>query len=227
MRSESSRSIASVAAAALAAFLAFTFIFTTRAVDRNRLEYELAAAKNPVTALLAGRDIPKGTRITGRDIRVARVPKAYLVEDALGSKRQVLGREAVTEIFAGEEISARRLSRGRSRRASTGIGPGRVALAVGTDEIAGVAGAIRTGDRVDVFATDEERARTILLFERVRVLGIGGLYPYAAPGTDGGNNGPVPAAGTTVVLELTPGQAVKLTHASETGKLRLALRSFE
>lgn len=218
-----------ITAAISAGLLTFAFLAATRAADRRALDYQLAAARNRVSVVTAVRNITPGTLINDVDIRYKEVPEGYLAAGFVKSKARVIGREAVSEIFAGEVILATRVTGASSRRAAGSIRAGHVALAIGADEIAGVAGGVRAGDRVDVFVTDEETHRTSLFLEASRVLGIGGLYPFGPPPTNGDGDVSNPAAGTgaTVILELTPAQAGKLTQASETGKVRLALRSTD
>ncbi|MDP1808224.1 MAG: Flp pilus assembly protein CpaB [Actinomycetota bacterium] len=223
-------SVLAISAAIGAGLMTIAFLAATRASDRRALEYQLAAARNPVSVVVAIRSIAPGTLISDEDVGYKRVPRAYLAAGFVGHKGRVIGREAVSEIFAGEAILATRVTGAASRRAANSIRAGYVALAVGTDEIAGVAGGVRAGDRVDVFVTDEETHRTSLFLGDNRVLGIGGLYPFGPPpaaGQGGDNANQAVVTGTTVVLELTPTQAGKLTQATEIGKVRLALRATD
>lgn len=214
-------------AAICAGLMTIAFIITTRAADRRALAYQLAAARNPVPVVVALRNIAPGALINQEDVGYKEMPQAYVAAGFIGRKARVIGREAVSEIFAGEVVLAARVTGAMSRRAASVIKVGRVALAVGTDEIAGVAGGVRAGDRVEVFVTDEENGRTALFLNDARVLGIGGIYPFS-PREPAVHGDDVPSqttvAGTTVVLELTPAQAGKLTQATETGKVRLALK---
>ncbi len=223
----SHRAIAGVAALT-AGLLIFTFLAVTRAADRRALKYKLAAMENAVSVVYARRNLPKGTLIRSEDVDYQRVPPAYVAPGYAGKKSAVVGREAVSDILAGEPILSPRISGAVSRRASTMIKAGRVALAVGTDEITGVAGAIRAGDHVDVLVTDEERSATRLFLANAQVLGIGGVYPFSRREESreaGDQSGLTSSVETTVILELTPSQAGRLTQASEAGKIRLVLRA--
>ena len=216
------------AAAICAGLMVFAFLLSTRAADRKALAYQLASARNPTPVVFAARNLSKGTLIEQEDVTYREVPVAYLAAGVIKKKSLVVGREAVSEIFAGEAILSQRISGNVSRRASTSIRAGRVGFAVGTDEITGVAGAIRAGDRVDVLVTEEEGGETRLFLANARVLGIGGVYPFTSRDNKGETQeaaGLSATDGTTVVLELTPSQAGRLTQASEAGKVRLVLRA--
>lgn len=225
----SNNSVIALGAGLCAAIMTIAFFASVRASDRRTLAYELAAAKNPVPVVVAKRNIGAGTLIGRGDVAYKKIPKAYLPEDFISREARIIGRETVSEIFAGEVIVDKRVSGNDSRRASNAIGPGKVALAIGTDEEAGVAGGVRAGDRVDAFVTDEENGQTRLLLRNVRALGVGGIYPYSShePPDKKTDLSQTSVGAMTVVLEVTSTQAAKLTQASETGKVRLALRATD
>lgn len=225
----SSHSIVSIVSGVLAVFLAFVYLSLSSAADNQRLAKEISSLRNPISVVVATRDIGRGTRLTKKDLQIVKVPKAYLKAGFIKNKDQVIGKEVLTEIYGSEVIIPKRISGNQSARASLGIRLGRVAVAVGIDEISGVAGGIRPGDRVDVFITDEEDGRTSLIYKNITVIGIGGVYPYSL--TDNSENtrdsGERYSSSMNVVLELTRSAARKLTEASENGKLKLALCAAE
>jgi pilus assembly protein CpaB len=98
---------------------------------------------------------------------------------------------------------------------------GKRALTVKVDEVAGVAGFIHPGDRVDVLmdmamqGQSEHFSKTIL--HDISILTTGQIWEQK------GDNKPVVV--NTVTLELTPEQAEVLNLASNQGKIRLALRN--
>jgi pilus assembly protein CpaB len=98
---------------------------------------------------------------------------------------------------------------------------GKRALTVKVDEVAGVAGFIHPGDRVDVLmdlslkAQSEHFSKTIL--HNISVLTTGQIWEQK------GENKPMVV--NTVTLELTPEEAEVLNLASNEGKIRLALRN--
>ncbi len=150
----SSHSIVSIVSGVLAVFLAFVYLSLSSAADNQRLAKEISSLRNPISVVVATRDIGRGTRLTKKDLQIVKVPKAYLKAGFIKNKDQVIGKEVLTEIYGSEVIIPKRISGNQSTRASLGIRLGRVAVAVGIDEISGVAGGIRPGDRVDVFITD-------------------------------------------------------------------------
>jgi pilus assembly protein CpaB len=205
---------------------AFTYLSTMRAADKRQAETELAAVTQTVRAIVSTRDLPRGTRISKNDIKQLESVQAYLPNDVILNSNQAIGHETVADIFAGEPLVSRRLSGHKANRASSMIRSGRLALAVGVDEVAGVAGGIRPGDWVDVFVSEAEGGRTRRLFRGVRVLGIAGRYPFTeVDEIKDGMTEPELNAGAAVVLELRPSEASELTAASQNGDIRLALRA--
>jgi len=226
LTNKKSNTYISVTSGVLAAIMVFAFLTYSRASDRRLLASQVAAVKDPVKVVVAARNLNKGKLIGREDVELALIPKAYLTAGAISDKSQVIGRESVSEIFKKEPISSKRISGSSSRRASTIISKGKVALAIGTDEIAGVADGIRPGDKVNVFVTDAEKEETRLLYAAVPVVGIGGIYPFSSNEKDDEKEGALSTvAGTTVVLEVSPKEAEALTEASEKGKVRLALNA--
>jgi pilus assembly protein CpaB len=217
--------LTAVLSGTLAVVLAFTYLTLTRAADRREVAIQVAAVREPVRVVLAKRDISEGRIISKADLKWGSVPRAYLPDDVVRHKKLVLGREALSDIYGGEQISPRRIDRSISRRASVKVRPGRVGLAVGIDEVSGVAGGVRPGDRVDLLVTAEEGGRTSVLYEKIEVLGVGGTYPFSQSEDPESDLYAASSSGTAVVLELTPHQARRVTEATEAGKVRLALRS--
>lgn len=188
---------------------------------------QVAALSKPRRVVVAAETLNEGSRITHSDLRVKMIPRAFLPDDYLRDSRTIIGREVRADIFKEEPIARSRVAGSPSRRASTMIASGRVGLAVAVDDVSGVGGGVRPDDLVDVLVTDEEIGKTNLLYQNVRVVGVGGTYPFGPdPGGSDDDLGVGPAAGApAIILELTPGQAKRVTEASESGSVRLALRA--
>ncbi|HEB12326.1 MAG TPA: Flp pilus assembly protein CpaB [Actinobacteria bacterium] len=227
MKDLRSYSFISIASGVLAVFLTFAYLSLSRAADKQRLATEISAIKTKDPVVVAIRDIRRGTRLTEQDIGTRMIPRAYIAAGSINDERQALGREALEAIYSGEGVSSKRISGSKSKRASADLRAGNVALAVGIDEISGVAGGIRLGDRVDIFATEQEDGRTRLINEDVLVVGVGGVYPYGPEDAKKNSTSSYVSTGATVILELSRRNALKLTQASENGRLRLALRAAD
>jgi pilus assembly protein CpaB len=138
--------------------------------------------------------------------------------------REIEGRVVKVPIFKGNFILLTMLAPEGTAAGLSGIlEDGKRALTVKVDEVAGVAGFIHPGDRVDVLmdmamqgeSKSEHLSKTIL--HDISILTTGQIWEQK------GENKPMVV--NTVTLELTPEQAEVLNLASNQGKIRLALRN--
>ncbi len=210
---------------ALAMVLSFTFLATTRAAEKRRFEAELVSATRLVKVVVATRDLPEGTLIEQGDVKPVRAVEAHLPDDILPDIGSVVGKEITADVYMGEPFHSKRLSTERTSRAASIVSDGMVALAVGVDDVTGVAGGIRPGDRVDVLVVERESERARRLLSNVRVLGTN-ISGYFAP--EAGEEVALSRIRgvTAVVLELTSSDAVRVADAAEYGPVRLALRGL-
>lgn len=172
----------------------------------------------------AVRDIQANTLITEEMLALATLPMQSISSGAVTDLKQAVGTIAKYPIFVGEQVFYANLSgKGAEKETlSYVLEDGHRAISVGVDEITGVSGYIKPGDRVDVIATmletDETGAsRTVStsLVENLLVLEIGTSLQTSE--TDKLNY-------KTVTLSATPEQVLKLNYALSNGKLLLVLR---
>jgi pilus assembly protein CpaB len=183
-----------------------------------------ARARVPMLPLLvAARDLPEGHRITAADTRRAEVPRdtrpaAYEHPDS------VVGRVTRVAVFAGEALVPGRLApEGAGAGLEVKIAPGKRAMAVKIDEVAGVSGLVQPNSRVDVLVTlrddgDRDRQHAKLFMANMRVLSVGTALERGPDGR--------PLDATTVALEVSPAEAEQLAVAANAGKIQLVLRGY-
>lgn len=236
-RRDSRYSFFAAALALTAGVLTFLYLNSVRLTADRMINAKLAAFKNKEPVVVARRNVSAGSVITDADVRLEKIISAYVVPQAVKNKIDVVGQNALADIYQGEQITKGRFGSPESiPAASRMISPGKVVMAVAVDEVSGVGGGVRPGDHVAVFVTFEESNQADLLYTRILVRGIGGMYPYggAAPsgkkGIASGFGGDVYSSSkgpTTIILEVTKEQAKELTFALERGKIRLALLPAE
>ncbi|HET8822388.1 MAG TPA: Flp pilus assembly protein CpaB [Thermoleophilaceae bacterium] len=194
-------------------------------------ERERAVAERvgePVSVLVAARDIRAGARI-GRDALALReVPTRFVPPDALASEAGVVGARAGAAIVAGAYVTPSMLEPPNDgERGGSRLRRGERAVTVEVAGPAGVAG-VAPGARVDVLVSTEPGAdggRTTVALSGAELLAIA---PGGAYGADSGREdavaGPVgPTALAT--LRVTLRQAVYLTEADNFAReLRLLAR---
>ncbi|MGI6037025.1 MAG: Flp pilus assembly protein CpaB [Limnochordia bacterium] len=174
-----------------------------------------------IPILVAARDIPYHTTITGQTVKRQQVPLEYVHPDAITDVNAVVGRFTKADILAGEPILESRLyGEGEGPGLAYNIPEGKIAVTVAVNEVLGVAGFLKSGDYVDVFATFPDMVAgdhvTTTILQHVQVLAVAQRMerdPDAEP-----------RVSTTATLAVTPKEAEKLIFAEENGRLRLALK---
>ncbi len=185
-----------------------------------------------VRVVIARQRIPAKTQITAQMIEVNDIPATFLNTQATVDTKEVLGKTTKSEILPGEQVLRDRLAndRGSSEGLSFQIPQGKRAVTIAVDEVSGVAGQVRAGDRVDVLGTfdqqgavgQEKTSATSILIQNVDVLSIDQSTSSDALSNQDAKNGSNLAH--TITLAVTPEQAQPLVLCSEKGTLRLALR---
>ena len=166
---------------------------------------------------------------------------------ALTDKRAVVGKKSGSVIYAGDVITARKLSKGPAGFVGM-IPEGMRAVSFAVNDVTWVSGFAKPGDRVDiVLCTQREgkyRITTKVLLKDVLILAVNKTSTQAqkAPDktkTDHGNKGPLNTPPTNssssssnssmgtpsvVTVALTPYDAAKLIGSTQIGQLQMLLR---
>lgn len=174
----------------------------------------------------AARNLEVGTLIRDTDLKMAPWT-GPLPENAIQKREDILGRGVVSAIFQGEPIMSNRLAaRGAGAGMASTIPTGMRAVAVRVNDIAGVAGFVTPGMRVDVLvngmppgsnsnSNQGTLARTIM--QNIQVLSAGQNIQKDAEGK--------PVQVPVVNLLVTPSQAEELSLASNEARIQLVLRN--
>jgi pilus assembly protein CpaB len=173
------------------------------------------------TVVAAALDIPYGTKVEGRHVRMLTLPAGTAPEAAVRETAQIEGMVATIDVLRGEILM-------RDRFAEHGTGSTLAALVqkdmravtVRVDDVVGVAGFLLPGNRVDVLASrmdnQSRRAVTDTILKNLKVLAVD-----QTASTD--KNEPVIVRAVT--LEMTPEQSEILIKAKEEGTIQLTLRN--
>lgn len=172
--------------------------------------------------VVAARQLPVGTAITVKDVKLVEWPARSVVPGSLQALEAAVGRGLIQPALENEPITEAKLA---PREAGVGIAPtipeGMRAISVKVDEVIGVAGFVFPGSQVDVLVTvsgqSETRTRTVV--SNLRVLAAGPRTDQQEA-TDG-----KAVVTTTVTLLATPPDAEKIALASSAGRVMLALRN--
>lgn len=151
--------------------------------------------------------------------------------DAVTTIAAVTDKVAVVTLPAGVPVERQMVTvRSPELGLPYAVRPPRRAVTIALDQIIGVAGFAKPGNRVDVLATFETDrgvgmvTRTVL--QDVEILALGDeIQPSKKDSATGKEGEPHPK--TTATLAVLPAEAEKLILAEARGKLRLALRPIE
>ena len=168
----------------------------------------------PLTKIVvAAQDLAIGSRLNENTILLADWPKANAPKGAFTNLEEVQDRVTVTRVVAGVPIVAAELAApGSGAGLVASIKPGMRAMAIKVNEVIGVAGFVLPNTFVDIISVQKKVAQTIL--KRVEVLAIA-QQTFVEEGKA--------KVVSTVTLELSPKQVLKLSETVLKGPLTLAL----
>ena len=170
--------------------------------------------------------IPARTVITAEQLELKTVPQEVVTNDSVLAVGDIVGLITKTELIQGEPVNVNRLFRKGDKLSLSAIIPeGKRAITIPIDEIIGVAGFVKPGERVDLIGTIQPRGHSEstswTLLQDIEVLAVSQDMGISSNGNSQGANGKV---GTSVTLAVTPLQAEKVILSKEKGTLHLALR---
>src|SRR5215471_9289159 len=172
--------------------------------------------------VVTSRALGVGVMIRPADVKIAKIPSAAFPKGAYSKVEEVLDRPVISNILMEEPILEGRLA---AKGSGLGLAPtipvGMRAVSVRVNDVAGVAGFVLPGMRVDVLVTgrppSSDGSLTNTVLQNILVLSAGQtLQPDAR-----GSAMPAP----TVTLLADPDQAEILTLANAEGHIQLVLRN--
>jgi pilus assembly protein CpaB len=201
-----------VAIAALATFGVYRVLENTKASSRVATRALVVAAKN----------LPEGTSIDRSSLSVREWPVATVPAGAYANADSLIGRVTRVAVFEGEPFVPGRLApSGTGPGIEVKITPGKRAMGLRINDVAGVSGLIQPNSRVDVLVnirSDGGRQVSKLFMENMRVLSVGTRVERDAEGKA--------IEATTAALEVTPDEAERLAVAVNQGSIQLVLRGY-
>jgi pilus assembly protein CpaB len=188
-------------------------------------EVAVVYAKKPISARSA---------VTPEQLELRQIPVALANPNAIRELQAAVGLIARSSILQGEAVlKDRLLQKGQPYSLSLLIPQGMRAITVAIDEIKGVAGFLKPGERVDVIGTYEfmePKAHRIAwtVIQDAEILAVAQNmgdpeHPQKADAKIEEQKGPAKLA-ASVTLAVTPAQAQQLALSEELGVLRLTLR---
>lgn len=179
----------------------------------------LGTKEEGTSVIVAAMEIPYGTSIEGRHVKVISVPSGTPLGNHFTTLKEVEGLIATQKALSGEVLLKERFTKGGTGSTLAAlVRPDMRAVTVRVDDVIGVGGFLLPGNHVDVVAARKvnERATTETILMDINVLAVDQT-------SNQDKNEPVVVRAVT--LEMTPQQAEVLVRAREEGRIQLTLRN--
>lgn len=177
-----------------------------------------------VTRIVTTHALPAGTVLTFDHLSLRDMPKAWASADSFEASQVDLleGLLLTQDVIEGQPVTRSILQSPTPPALSEQLAPGRRALTIPVDHVSSLSGRLEVGDLIDLYVTFTHRGErvTTLLVNAVKVLATdrtGRGYDYAASQVNV----------TSVTLDVSAEQAVKLVSANQGGALTAVLRIDE
>lgn len=203
----------------LTAYLIYDYLIKLeKSVDNTRYGEVVVAAV----------DVTNKTQVTDEMLQVIKMPIDYIHPLAVRSKNAAVGKITNTSLSQGEQILQKKLvASGEVKYGlSYAVPVGRRAVTVAVDDVSGISGLIRPGDKVDVAAVinlpdqsgQKEVPNGLVVLQDIQVLAVGKTL-------EDKTDGKKPLEYKEITLAVTVEESRPLILASQKGNIRLMLRS--
>jgi len=212
---------------AVAVVLGLVAVFLVRNYigQAQRTPAQAAGPGGTKSVVVAAAPIQRGAALAPNLLKVVSYPADAVPAGAVGSVAELgapgpNGRLSLRSLSPNEPILMSQVTGpGGKVTLAAVVNTGMRAVTVRSNDVAGVAGFVLPGDRVDILLTrpnsDQGQPATQVLAENVRVLGVDQLADDTAD---------KPVVARAVTLELTPDQAGVLSLAQAVGSVSFTLR---
>lgn len=221
-----------VSTAIFAVFLFLVLISVLKA-NATRVERPSEATLTPPPAALGTitlyapeRDIPAGSKISETGLKEVYWPRNQIPDGAIRDLAEVRAKFAKSRIPAGFPIIKTQLSSDILEQ-TIKLTPGLRAVTIEVDATAGLEGHALPGTRVDVILTHlkEEALTSKIIVQNARVLSYGGNYRPLSEAAAAPTR--VVSPKSTITLEVSQQDALKVQTARQMGRLSLIMRALE
>lgn len=188
----------------------------------NALQAKIEGDAEPVAVFVAKTAIPAGTGSGELLLRLEKqnIPRKFIAADAISNEAEVKNATLVIALSAGEQLTKNNLRRDAVSEISYRLTADKVAISIAVDEVVGVAGHVKAGDRVALIAAFSPGPGggdvSQVLLKDVEVL---------ASAASDLKEGKLAASGAkkTLTLAVLPQEAEKIVFAAEKGKIWVTL----
>ena len=176
------------------------------------------------TVVVAKTDIAPRIKITEEMLEVKEMPKDSVPSDAIEKREEILEKPARMNILAGDVITSRKIYKSEDQTGFVGtIPPDCRAISIPVNDVTGVSGFVKAGDRVDLMLVENDgtSAMSNIILQNVLLLSINKSMESGE--NEDGKNTAIENP-TIVTVALRPHEALKLVSATKLGDIYLMLR---
>lgn len=221
--------IAAVVLALLATVLTTRYLKSREAAIAEEVKARAQQGGARITVTVPTRDMPPGTPLDDNVVAAREVAADLVYPDVILADdfEKYKGQSLIRPVLRGRPLMKGDLRPMYADFAGT-LTEGTRAMSVDIDELNSIAHMVVPGNRVDlmlVMRRDDGGQTVVPFMERMKVLATGQRTVQ-----DGSDDPKTPGARktstyATLTMEVTPGQAARLTLAQDIGKLRFTLRN--
>jgi pilus assembly protein CpaB len=209
-------------AGAVAAWLSQRYV-------QARIEQVEAGARKPqIAVLVAAEDLPAGARLTHDSIAVRDMPGEWTSDSALTPEHaeSLLSSSLSHPVRRGEPILWAHVEAARARSLADKLVAGRRAVTLPVDDMSSVSGLLQPGDLIDLYVSFDHRGKpvTVPLLQGMKVLATGRQVEADTAGSTAASTPDSGRSFSTVTLDASPEEAVKLIAARQNGTVTAMLR---
>ena len=225
--------------AGIVMFMMFSVIYfflswwTARDVaEENPVEPVTVSAMQSV--VVAKSDIPSQTVLKDEMLEIKEVPENLVPSDAVTEISSIINKSSKTPIFAGDVVTKKKLTTDINQNTFVGsIPPDCRAVSISVNEVTGVDGFAKPGDKVDLILVenDENKSVTTTVFlQNVLLLSINKNMDKSRDTKNeetGNTTGEAIENPSTATFALRSDEVLKLIAASKLGEIYLTLRPLK
>lgn len=190
-------------------------------LNRRIQDMDERSRQNMVTRVVVSSALPAGTILGFEHLSVRDIPQAWASADSYETEQaeSLEGMLLLQDVIAGQPLTRSILANPKPPALSDQLAPGRRAVTIPVDHVSSLSGRLEAGDLIDLYVTFTHQGQrvTTLLVRAVRVLTtdkpmVDSPYEMREQRV------------TSVTLDVSAKQAVKLVSANQGGVLTAVLR---
>lgn len=196
------------------------FLFATELQNGNKEKEQL----NMVSVVVAAIDINENSTFKAEMLTTAMFPEENVPKTAITDLSSLVGKISKLPISKGEQLLSNKvliIGDEENNELSERVQSGYRAFTISVDEVTGIAGYLRVGDKIDIIITKQidEVSTTQYCLQNINIIAVGSASQNV------GNTGAVTTY-TNITLEISAEDCIQLNHDIINGLVKIVLRGY-